>query len=137
MGIILAYWKTGYTGVINGITRHAKAELQIDFTSLLSDLFENPIGKLVFSSSQALVVLPLSCWKLSNKIKDSKLRFINSEIQFAMRFHKDYFSYNSFVSFFTFLHFWHTRCRGSFKPVQICFPILTGFQFLKFRSKNS
>ena len=33
MGIILAYWKTGYTGVINGITRYVKAELEIDFAT--------------------------------------------------------------------------------------------------------
>lgn len=36
MGIILADWKTGYIGIVNRTTRHAKAEIQNDFAALLS-----------------------------------------------------------------------------------------------------
>lgn len=37
MGIILADWKTGYIGIVNRTTRHAKAEIQNDFAAILSD----------------------------------------------------------------------------------------------------
>ena len=37
MGIILADWKTGYIGIVNGTSRHAKVEIQNDFAAVLSD----------------------------------------------------------------------------------------------------
>ena len=136
MGIILAYWKTGHIGVINRITRYAKAEFQFWFRRSTVDcplsecrvLIDYKL-KVVRPEFKTLTKHRLCCLyhaqdcQIKQLIQNWGLLTVRL-IQFSVRFHKNYFYIILLFHFFTFLHFWVTCqmsrfAHGSFRWVNL------------------